>query len=391
MLVDASGNSSDGMVVDSPKAHHRMSPERPIASSSHRPPPPPLSPISNPPSPSRKRPRLLNWQPPSHIPEFLPPFPRIVDVSSPLPFPQASQLPPLPPLPVKVEKPLLPIPSAVTLPSSSDYLTREPYDQSSLASVPEWHLPNAPPIPPAKSSRLTTPQTEPALIAAYHHILTHAPAANASTQNPARHKVVMALLSHAQNNPRWDPPDTLFSSIAPCPPRVAVMTPTFPIPISKTPPAPVENKPVKLEDKDREPRFPPIPGKPVSYIERLSPLVSHQGSRIPDLARSVLSVSIVFGCACELPTRFNPDVRPCTSHSACTPFRIGRKRTKAGLWAGYTCTMEFDVAFAATSSSSNSDPHCHQTQGRATQRHSENNRAFKDITGRDAVRYLGLR
>lgn len=35
-------------------------------------PPLPLSPISNPSSPARKRPRTENWQPPDHIPSFLP-------------------------------------------------------------------------------------------------------------------------------------------------------------------------------------------------------------------------------------------------------------------------------------------------------------------------------
>jgi hypothetical protein len=271
------------------------------SSSRHRPP----SPISNPSSPSRKRPRLSNWDPPPHIPDFLPPFPVIPDenANEMQVAPQSPQLPPVQLPPVRIDKPPSPIPQSVptTSSSASDYLTRVPYNQSTLSSVPEWHLPSAiPPVHPsqqqqqvAQPSRLVTPQTEPSLIAAYHHILTHPPSANQNASNPARHKVAMALLSHAQKNPRWDPPDTLFSSTAPCAPRVAAMSPTCPVPIGKPTTANAgENSKLIIEEKV-EPKFPVTMGKPVSYIERLSPLISQQASRIPELARHVLSVSVI--------------------------------------------------------------------------------------------------
>jgi hypothetical protein len=53
----------------------------PLRAGAKRPPSPPLplSPISNPSSPPRKRPRTSNWDPPEHILDFLPPFPTISD------------------------------------------------------------------------------------------------------------------------------------------------------------------------------------------------------------------------------------------------------------------------------------------------------------------------
>jgi hypothetical protein len=282
----------------------------PSSSRKQRPPSSPPSPISNASSPSRKRPRLSNWDPPSHIPDFLPPFPVIPSEHAnemEQVAPESPQLPPVQLPPARIDKPPSPIPQSVptTSSSASDYLTCVPYNQSTLSSVPEWHLPSAiPPVHPsqqqqqvAKPSRLVTPQTEPSLIAAYHHILTHPPSANQNASNPARHKVAMALLSHAQKNPRWDPPDTLFSSTAPCAPRVAAMSPTCPVPIGKPTTANVgENSKLIIEEKDGkgvEPKFPVTMGKPVSYIERLSPLISQQASRIPELARHVLSVSVI--------------------------------------------------------------------------------------------------
>jgi hypothetical protein len=216
---------------------------------------------------------------------FLPPFP-----SNESPEAQAIPPPQLPPTqPLKVDKPPIPLSGSLTTTSAFDYLTRVPYSQSTLSSTPEWHLPLPPPPqhPQANVRRLATPQTQQALIAAYHHVLTHPPAPNANIANPPRHKVAMALLTLTQTSSRWDVADTLYSSVAPCPPRVAAIAPTYPIPITSG--NSTDLKAGKEDDRDR--KLPPAFSRPVSATERLTPLASQQPSRIPDLARLVLPVS----------------------------------------------------------------------------------------------------
>lgn len=257
-------------------------------------PPLPLSPVSNPSSPSRKRPRTANWKPPSHIPVFLPPFPSIEPAPSIPPSPhdsqsaetQATELMPPPP-DVKVDKPAVAVSQTMTASAASDYLVQVPYSQSSLSSVPEWHLPTPPPHSSKSQSRknaLPTLQTEPALFKAYHHILTHRPSNSPPPSTLARHKVAMAFISQTQNTPRWDAADTLFSTVAPCPPRVAAIGPSYPIAISD----PINGK---ADPKDKDFRFPPTIPRPVSTTERLTPLLGQQSNRIPELARHVLPVS----------------------------------------------------------------------------------------------------
>lgn len=260
-------------------------------------PPLPLSPISNPSSPTRKKSRVSNWEPPSYIPYFLPPFPTTMDPPSSSPdhshLPHISQ-PVQPHLSelenVTIEKPPVTI-QPMTTSAASDFLVQVPYSQSSLSSVPEWHLPQVSAVPPPRTPQLPTPQTEPSLIAAYHHILTHPPPPAPALSNPLRHKVAMALLSQTQTMPRWDPPDTLYSSVGPCPPRVATIAPTYPVAIGDTPGSDFRGKEGKEKDKDI--KFPPAIPRPVSAHERITPLISQQPSRIPDLARHVLPVSMI--------------------------------------------------------------------------------------------------
>jgi len=275
--------SSQGRKTDPPNRRRPLTPTLP------------LSPISNPSSPARKRPRTSNWQPPFHIPDFLPPFPSGRD-TPPIITPHSPRIPQMQPPPVriensKIEKPPSPLPQPLTSTSPSDYLVQVPYSQSSLSAIPEWHLPSVPSLPPplqTRSSSLSTPQTQPALIAAYHHILTHPPPPNTNSANPSRHKVAMALLSQTQMCPRWEPPDTLYSSIAPCPPRVAPVGPTFPVPLGEA------DSRAKYEGDGKDLKFPPTLPRPVSTNERLTPLISQQPSRIPDLARHVLPVRYRF-------------------------------------------------------------------------------------------------
>jgi hypothetical protein len=295
----------------------------------------PLSPISNPSSPVRKRARTSSWEPPVYIPNFLPPFPsETIDLSSPEPVPLPQQPPQSsltqsqPPLPL-VDRPPSPLAGPLTATSTSDYLTRVPYSQSSLSTTAEWHLPLPPPSPPPQlyTKRLPTPQTHPALISAYHHILTHPPLPNASNANPPRHKVAMALLSQTQAAPRWDSPDTLYSNMVPGAPRVAAIGPTFPLPIITG--KPPDLKPPKEEDRDR--RLPPALPRPVFSTERLTPLVSQQPSRIPDLARFVLPVStfVIDNIITKAP--YPPEYRIFADDEATSPCRAYARRKETGL------------------------------------------------------------
>ncbi|KAG6855968.1 hypothetical protein H0H87_008909 [Tephrocybe sp. NHM501043] len=218
-----------------------------------------------------KRPRTAAWEPPDHIPDFLPPFPRQDEGAAAEPV--APVRPLLPVAPIASSKPPAVAPAAaLTATSTSDYLMQVPYDQSSLAQVPEWHLPQ-----PANADTLTVApkrrtqlETEPSLVKAYHHILTHPPPAVPPLPTPAKWKVSMSLLRLTQTLPRWDPADSLYGSTAPNAPRVGSIGPTYPMAGS-----PSE-------------KFPPTLPKAVGAPERLTPCVSQQGSRIQDLARSVL-------------------------------------------------------------------------------------------------------
>lgn len=259
-------------------------------------------PQSDPWSPSRKRQRTLDWNPPEHVPTFLPPFPSTIEPSSSPHTPRIPLVePPSAPLDgAGIDKPPTPPPIAPTQPqtiastsaAASDYLVQVPYSQSSISSVSEWHLPSAPSQPSASSRpepRWATPATEPALLAAYHHILTHPPPDAAQLANPQRHKVGMALLALTQSSSRWDIPDTLFSSLVTNQPRVASIGPTYPTIIGDHTLADGSKK-----GADKEFKFPATAPRSVAATERISQLVSQQGSRIPELSRHVLPVRFSF-------------------------------------------------------------------------------------------------
>ncbi|KXN83979.1 hypothetical protein AN958_00626 [Leucoagaricus sp. SymC.cos] len=284
------------MMVDTQRVQSPSPMERKTPPPRHSTPPLPLSPISNPSSPSRKRARTANWKPPPHIPSFLPPFPSVTTdpppsiPSSPhdpqLPETQLTELMPPPPDP-KIDKPIVPVSQTMTASAASDYLVQVPYSQSSLSSVSEWHLPTPPPLSSRSQSRkkavLPTLQSEPALFKAYHHILTHRGPSTPPPSTLSRHKIAMAFLTQTQNTPRWDAPDTLFSTVAPCSPRVAVIGPSYPVATSD----PINGK-VDPNNKDKDFRFPQTIPRPVSTTERLTPLLGQQSNRIPELARHVL-------------------------------------------------------------------------------------------------------
>ncbi|KAJ8588598.1 hypothetical protein M405DRAFT_768872 [Rhizopogon salebrosus TDB-379] len=221
----------------------------------------------------------------SITPDFLPPFPddtaRTRSVS-PAPTPS----------PVKLEKPPSLIPQHISSNTVSDYVTQVDYSESVLASTPEWHLPSRPPasaLSQKQPPRLPTPQTEHALIQAYHHILTHS-VPPPTPPNPAKHKVATTLLSQVQNNARWDPPDTLYANIVPCPPRIAAISPSYPVAQST-----LDDIRAGKDDKeaDKKALFPSAPPRPVFSSDKPVFLVSQQSSRLPDLARQILPPSVL--------------------------------------------------------------------------------------------------
>ncbi|KAI0668824.1 hypothetical protein C8Q78DRAFT_1155167 [Trametes maxima] len=260
---------------------HGTPPKDPLA----RPPPTPplpLSPVSNPSTPPpRKRQRTANWEPPEYIPDFLPPFPTHEPRRSPSPPPVQADPTAMGGSPVKMERPNTPPlqqaeAAAVTTTSSAnpsaDYLTQIPYEESSLSKQPAWHLPQAPPANAISSDRssLPLPQTQPALLGAYHHILTHPPPTRVTTVNPARYRAALAFLADSEAVPRWDAPTTLFSATAP---------------------NPHVSRRCRHQGKDEEKRpiMPGAPPKTIAPCERVTPTVSQPGSRLPKLTRQVLS------------------------------------------------------------------------------------------------------
>ncbi|OCH91353.1 hypothetical protein OBBRIDRAFT_753366 [Obba rivulosa] len=265
-------------------------------------PPRPLSPVSEPSTPPRKRARTSNWQPPEYIPDFLPPFPSEAAADS-LPSPPIQEAtPPTPaqqPNPIKLERAASPPapapPPTLTSSTSSDYLTPVPYNLSILANTPSWHLPSAPPPSPGtpfqNTQKLPLPQTQPALLGAYHHVLTHPPPPIVTSVNPARYRVALAFIHESETRPRWDPAPTLFSNSAPNLPRVAPVGPSYPMPIGKTPLTPPDAK-EKDGAAEKKSGLPNAPPKAVVAYERVTPLVSEQTSRIPQLARHILPGSV---------------------------------------------------------------------------------------------------
>ncbi|KJA22090.1 hypothetical protein HYPSUDRAFT_202355 [Hypholoma sublateritium FD-334 SS-4] len=281
MLVTDNEGEASGQLI------HKRRQQRPSS------PPLPLSPISNPSSPTRKRARFSNWEPPEYIPDFLPPFPTVSDE---MPV-STSEVPPTPhmtphimPISAHVpeaapeKQPITTLSQSLTSAAASDILVQVPYFQSSLSSVPEWHLPSAPSLSTSqpRQSPLPTPQVEPSLILAYHYILTHPPPPELPPLNPSRHKVAMALIKQAQSNDRWNPADTLFASVGPCTPRVATIQPSYPIAIGDTPGS--------KEGAEKDPKLPATASRPVAASERIAPFISQQTSRIPELARHILPV-----------------------------------------------------------------------------------------------------
>ena len=256
----------------------------------------PLSPVSNPSSPKRKRPRQSDWDPPEYIPDFLPPFPSIKEDTpgspvpdlAPTPLPQFSVALPTQLSDAVAEKTAMTLSQSLITAAASDFLVQVPYSQSSLATISERHLPPPlpppPPVPQAWQNNVPALQIEPSLLGAYHHILTHPPPRELPALNPSRHKIAMALIKHGEANPRYNPADTLYGSVAPCPPRAATIGPSYAVPIGGD---------ASNTDKSKDIKLPQSIPRPVSSIERIASFVSQQSSQIPNLALRVLPVGYI--------------------------------------------------------------------------------------------------
>lgn len=279
------GESDTDMVVDEPISTNLTSSKQELRLSPMLPP----SPVSIPSSPSRKRPRT-EWNAPAHVPDFLPPFPVPKEYSDP---PSPENAPAALPTLLRTQEALAPLPQVSTTTSSADYLTPVSYTSSSLSSTPVWHLPQPPPSfdLPSQPPRLATPQIQPSLLGAYHHILTNPPLSHGNAGNPARHRVALALLTQTESSPRWEPADTLFGLSSPNAPRVSIMPPSHPI--AKQPPTNASGDAGKLDAKAEEVAKIPLPSithYPVTAQQHVAPSMSTQTSRLPEVARSVLPV-----------------------------------------------------------------------------------------------------
>ncbi|GJE95812.1 hypothetical protein PsYK624_120020 [Phanerochaete sordida] len=282
--------SSQHMNVDVPipegEAAHVLEEQKNGRISSPRPLTPtlPLSPISNPSTPPRKRPRTSGWSPPAHIPDFLPPFPSHTPQRTPSP-PPLSLPPAMSSMPMKPERPITPPPDVAF--STADYKNAIPYSMSVIASQPTTSLP-ARPISPASPPppQHALPDLQQSLYSAYHYALTHPPPKELGPTNPARYKVAVALIEESQKNPRWEPAPSLYGISSTNAPRVSSIGPWYPIALD-------DKSGGKGKDAEEPGRFPPAQPRPIMYSERVAPLVSQQGSRIPALAQKVLPTNVL--------------------------------------------------------------------------------------------------
>lgn len=283
------------------------------------PPSPPISErgLSLPSSPDSrfsKRPRHAAWDPPEHVPDFLPPFPGTFTRSATLEGTRKSQdataLPSTTPLPKQSDQ-QAPPPRRIPLPlrpatlSKSTYTKAIKYGQSSFAGksmdLPDqslWDL-GVPPTPGDGSGmgswkkRGGQSSLQP-LIAAYHVLQADPQPAT----NPSRLRVAHLLGSTAPS--RYTSADSLFAISSPPPPRFNPPTPTYAV---LTPPEDGSGLPKSL------PPLPKLGSKVISDVIReaddlSSPWVQ---SNLTPLTRSLLPPHL-YSKATQLPPP--PPLRP---------------------------------------------------------------------------------
>ncbi len=194
--------------------------------------PSPVAPLQASPGSS---PVLHTSTPPPYIPSFLPPFPGDDTTQVVEPSPMVVEEPVH-----RVEARLSPPP----MPSSTsvDYQQTIRYDQSSLASVAEWHLP---PAAARQESSHGASSSHATLIRAFKHTIDN-PSTFSSSSNPSRHEMAMSLLQEtAEANTT---PDTLFAFSCPSDPRISAPYPAHPMVSEDSadlPLPPVETRPLR--------------------------------------------------------------------------------------------------------------------------------------------------
>lgn len=279
-----------------------------------------LSPPSSPDSRSSKRARHASWDPPEHVPDFLPPFPGSFVRTGALEGAPISQsavvLPATAPQPKQSEQQpppqrRIPLPLRPAVTSKSTYTKSIKYGQSSMAGKPV-DLPDQSlwdqgiPPTPGEGSGLGSwkkkggqSSLQP-LIAAYHVLQADPQPAT----NPSRLRVAHLLGSTAPS--RYTSADSLFAISSPSPPR-------FP------PPTPNHAVPIPPEDGSGLPKSaPPLPklgSKVISDVIREADDLSSpwMQSNLTPLARSLLPPHL-YSKATQLPPP--PPLRPPAPSSA---------------------------------------------------------------------------
>ncbi|KZT53187.1 hypothetical protein CALCODRAFT_501394 [Calocera cornea HHB12733] len=239
----------------------------------------PLSPVSLSP-PSSPPPRRARWEPPSYIPDFLPPLPG-APVQEPDPEPEQNGLLPeaddfddLFALPHELEEKKPPVaPPAVATPQPiASFAVPTPYNASSHSDLPRAHLPPSPShTPPPEPGG-----TNPLFISAMQILRTDGGGAGSLPLSaPAAHHLAgrIAVITAM----RYDAPDTLFAGTDAPFARHAAPTPTHVIPHNPVPVLPVPAPATKSLATSRGPASPEPP--------YLAPI-------FPTLAQAVLPLPI---------------------------------------------------------------------------------------------------
>ncbi len=153
----------------------------------------PRHPVENELAPPTGNPQNIYLTSNRHSPPYLTKCPRLRQTRPPTPHITQHTMPISAHVPESVpeKQPVTTLSQSLTSAAASDILVQVPYSQSSLSSVPEWHLPTLPSLSSSHTRQvpLPTPQVEQSLLTAYHYILTHPPPTELPPLNPSRHKV----------------------------------------------------------------------------------------------------------------------------------------------------------------------------------------------------------
>ena len=208
---------------------------------------------------------------------------------------------------------------------------------SALALTSDHHLPERPDtlklIVPTTVKR-NLPGTNQSLVHAYHYFLTN-PRPTQPAVNPLRHKVAMSLLTQMYTSPRWTAADTLYANLSSPRPRMVAPAPFYPLPHTAPPEA----------DKGKD-KKPPVnlhmASKTIMASETVIPLSAQPQSRIPEILRQVLSVSIFqkLRASVHLTMRFLARVVQQSNQTPASPIATFRDRA-VHVW--YWCPRALEL------------------------------------------------